>query len=366
MMKTMSTKQLLAILGGVVVAAACTNSEGAAPASQDDSTGVRVVNVEVTSLAPTTFTDYLRVTGEAAALHDVTLSAEEMGQVARFLVEKGAHVREGQVIAELDAGVLEAQLAEARAAAELAQEQYERQRSLWEDQHIGSEIAFLQARSQARTAAARVQQLEARVENTKITAPVSGIFDEKYIEAGEMATVGARIARIVSIGRIKVEAGIPERAADAVRPGSEATVSFDVLPGRTFRGRVTFVASSVDRVNRTVSIELELANPDGAIKPSMVANVELIRNRLDSVIVVPQQAVMRTEDGYQALVVVEQDGHPVAAARAVRLGPAWNSQVVVDSGLVAGERLIRLGQQLVDPGTRVRVVNAMPAEEARP
>lgn len=361
----MTTRQFGArvALGSLILAAAaaCATSEGAGVPGQDDSTGVRIVNVEVTTLEPTSFTEYLRVTGEAAALHDVTLSAEEMGQVARFLVDKGDRVRAGQVIAELDASVLRAQVAEARAAADLAREQFERQRGLWEDQRIGSEIAFLQARSASEGAAARLAMLEARLENTRITAPVDGVFDEKFIEAGEMAAPGARIARVVSTGRIKIQAGVPERAALAIRAGTRATVTFDVLPGQRFDGRVTFVGASVDRVNRTVPVEVLLDNTTGIVKPHMVANVELVQLQRENVIVVPQQAVLRTEDGYQALVVVEQDGHPVAAARSVRLGPTWANRVVVEDGLAAGERLIRLGQQLVDPGTRVRIVSAATA-----
>ncbi|MEX0691914.1 MAG: efflux RND transporter periplasmic adaptor subunit [Gemmatimonadales bacterium] len=356
----MTTKYLMAV-AALLVVAACADSEAEVPVQGDDTTGVRIVNVEVTTLAPTDFTEYLRVTGEAAALHNVTLSAEEMGQVTRFLVEKGARVRAGQVIAELDASVLRAQVDEARAAAELAAQQFERQGTLWEDQRIGSEMAFLQSRSASATAAARLAQLEARLENTRIRAPVDGVLDARLIEAGEMATPGMPIARVISAGRLKIEAGVPERAALAIRAGSAAIVTFDVLPGQRFAGRVTFVAASVDRVNRTVPVEIQLDDTGNLVKAHMVANVELVREQRTGVLVVPQQAVLRTESGYQVFVVEEREGRTVAAARAVRLGPAWASQVVIEEGLAPGDRLIRLGQQLVDPNTRVRVVAAAAA-----
>jgi len=297
-MTTQEWARAALMLAAGTMLAACANSEGASlPGQDDDTTGVRIVNVEVTMLAPGAFTEFVRVTGEAVALHDVTLSAEEMGQVARFLVEKGARVHAGQVIAELDATVLLAQADEARAASVLAREQFERQRDLWEGQRIGSEIAFLQARSGADMAAARLAMLEARIENTRIRAPVDGVFDEKFIEAGEMAVPGARIARVVSAGRLKVQAGVPERVALAIRPGTRATVTFDVLPGQRFPGRVTFVAASVDRANRTVPVEVVLDNPGDIVKPHMVANVEIVRVQREDVLVVPQEALLRTEDG---------------------------------------------------------------------
>ncbi|NIR43509.1 MAG: efflux RND transporter periplasmic adaptor subunit, partial [Gemmatimonadetes bacterium] len=82
--------------------------------------------------------------------------------------------------------VLAAQVREAEAAARLAAERYERQRRLWEEEQIGSEIAYLEAKYQAELRAARLETLEARLERTVIAAPVRGIFDERLVEVGEM------------------------------------------------------------------------------------------------------------------------------------------------------------------------------------
>jgi membrane fusion protein (multidrug efflux system) len=314
------------------------------------------VNVEVTPVTTDRFTDLLRITGEVAALHDVTLSAEEVGRIAAFPVDKGATVRQGQVIVELDDAVLRAQVAEARATADLAQEQFTRQRQLWEDEKIGSEITYLQAKANAEAARARLTTLEARLERTKVRSPVDGVFDEKFAEAGEMAMPGTRLARVVATQRVKVTGGVPERDALAVRPGDAATVTFDVLSGQVFQGRISYVGASVDPQNRTVPIEVVMDNPGGRIKPSMVANVEVARAHLADVIVVPQQVVLRTEDGFEAFVVVDENGVSTARSRRLTLGPSQGNRVVVQDGLVPGDRLITLGQQLVDDGGRVRVV----------
>ena len=346
----------VALAIGVLGAAACSRSEGAATPEED--AGVRVVNVEVTPVRLTSFTDYIRVTGEVEALYDITLSAEEPGVIERFLVPKGAAVRRGQVIVEFDSDVLAAQVREARAGAELAREEFERQRLLWEDEQIGSEIVYLRTRSAAAVAAARLATLEARLDRTKIRAPVAGIFDEKLMEVGERAAAGDPIIRVVAVRRVKIVGGVPERLAAAVRPGQLAQVSFDILPGRQFEGRIGFVGSSVDRTNRTVPIEVVMDNPEGAAKPGMIAAVQVVREQRDSAVVVPQQVVQRTEDGYQVFVAVERDGSTVAEARAVVLGPSYRNQVVIESGLDVGDRLITLGGQLVDSGSRVRIVNA--------
>lgn len=346
-----------------IAAVGCQSSEGTSNAAAE-AESVRVVNVEVTPVGTDGFTDFIRVTGEVEAMHDVTLSAEETGRIAAFRVPKGAFVRAGQVIAELDDEVLRAQVAEARAAADLAREQYERQRQLWEDEKIGSEIAYLQARSNAEAAAARLATLEARLARTRIRAPVAGVFDEKFAEAGEMAMPGSRIARVLATRQVKITGGVPERDALAVTRGDRVTVTFDVLPGEEFEGRIGYVGAGVDAVNRTVPIEVVMDNPGGVIKPRMVANVRLARAQLADVVVVPQQVVLRTEDGYEVFVVVEEGGHLTAHSRQVELGPAHGNRVVILNGLAVGDRLITLGQQLVDDGSRVRVVNQAPAATA--
>lgn len=350
------------VLGGAVAVAGCQASSGSGqPAAE---TLTRVVNVEVTPVGVNQFTDFLRITGEVEAMHDVTLSAEEVGRIAAFRVAKGAVVGAGQVIAELDTDVLRAQVAEAQAAADLAREQFDRQRQLWEVEKIGSEIAYLQARANAETAAARLATLEARLDRTRIRTPVAGVFDEKYAEAGEMAMPGTRIARVVATRQVKVAGGVPERDALVVERGDRATVTFDVLPGQEFEGRIGYVGASVDPVNRTVPIEVVMDNPGGRIKPRMVANVQVARARLADVIVVPQQVVLRTEDGYEVFVVTDEDGTQVARARRVILGASHGNRVVIRDGLAPGDRLITLGQQQVDDGSRVRVVNAASADTA--
>jgi len=341
----------------VLVAAAtvaCQSTEGESTGQPDEV--VRVVNVEVAPVRTDHFEDYLRITGQVEAMHDVTVSAEETGRIVAFRVDKGAWVDAGDVIAELDDAILTAQVQEARASATLAADQYERQRRLWEEDHIGSEIGFLQARTEAEVARARLSTLETRLARTKIRAPVAGIFDEKFAETGEMAMPGTRIARVVASRQVKVTGGVPERDALAIKVGARADIMFDVIPGETFVGRIRYMGATVDPINRTVPIEILLDNPGGRVKPRMVAEVQVARARLDDVVVVPQQVVLRTEDGYEVFVVEDVDGRPVARRRPVVVGPSAGNRVVIAEGLAPGDLLVTLGQQLVDDGSLVRIV----------
>jgi RND family efflux transporter MFP subunit len=353
------------VVFGALGIAGCSTAQGDSKdqAANESEPVVKIVNVEIVVVEPTTFSDYIRVTGEVEAYRDITLSAEETGVIESFLVEKGARVAQGAVIARLDSDILAALVAEARAAAALAAEQYERQRRLWEDEGIGSEIAYLQARFQGEIQQARVATLEVRLARTEIRTPFAGIFDERFLDEGEMASPGTPVARIVSIDRLKINGGVPERFAPSVHRGDRAVITFDVLAGRELSGRIDYVGSSVNDRSRTFPVEIVITNPGGVIKPRMIANVQLERARLENVVVVRQDVVVRTEEGYRVYVAVDRDGVPYAEARDVVLGPSYRDRVVVESGLEFGDRLVMAGAQLVDAGNRLRIVGSPTADD---
>jgi RND family efflux transporter MFP subunit len=337
---------------------ACARGEaGTSEDSAAEQVGARVVNVEVTPVATVEFTGFIRVTGEVEALSDITVAAEESGRVLEFTARKGDRVQQGQAIAKLEDDFLTAQVGEAQAAAQLAREEWERQRQLWEEDSVGTELMYLQRKYQSEIAAARLAQLQSRLERTVIRAPVTGVFDDNFLETGEMAVPGAPVVRVVSTDRVKVIAGVPERYARSVQRRDSALVTFDIFPGREFVGRVNFVGTSVDPGSRTFPIEILLDNPEGIMKPAMVANVRVQRERLSQVLVAPQHVVLRSADGYKVFVVNEADGEFLAQARTVVLGPTSGNRVVVEQGLEVGDLLITVGHQLVDDGSRVRVVN---------
>lgn len=343
--------RMLTIVSAALVAG-CSGGDSASEAEPY----VKVVNVEIQTIEPVSFAATVRITGEAQPATDVTVSAEESGRLEAFVASKGARLRPGQAIARIDDDVLSAQTDEARAGAEIAADRYERLGRLWEEENIGSEIAYLQARADSESARARYAQLQARLDRTTIRSPVSGTFDADLVDAGEMVQPGVPVARVVDASSLKVVGGVPERFATGVAAGGEAEITFDILPGRTFPGRITFVGTAVDRQSRTFPIEIVMDNPDGELKPYMIAHVVVVMRRIENAIVVPREALLRTENGFQALVVTSEEGEDLAVARAVTLDASGENTVVISEGLEAGDRLVVRGQQLADPGDRVRIV----------
>src|SRR5690606_5106699 len=111
-----------------------------------------------------------------------------------------------------------------------------------------------------------------------------------------------------------------------------------------FSGTVNFVGAAVDPSSRTFPIEVVVTNSAGTLKPGMIANVRLARATVSEALVVPQEAVLRVEDGYIVYVAEEEDGELVARSRPVVLGAAQGNQVIIESGLEAGERVVTVGQ----------------------
>lgn len=358
MIEGRTARRMMMALAGAVLVACGGDAEAGDPGSQGsaDEEFHRVINVETRTLEAASFTELIRLTGTVEANRDVTVSAEESGVVRELLVDKGALVERGRPVVKIDDRLLTSQVEEARARAELARETWERRKGLWEVDSIGTELAYLEARFAAEQAAANLATLEERLNRTMVTAPVDGVLEDRMVEVGTMVSPGTPLVRILDLTPVKIAAGVPERYAADVAPGARATITFDVLEGETFQGTISFVGSAVNVENRTFPVELTLPNPGHAIKPEMVADVSVVRRELDEVIVVPQEALVRVEEGFVVFVVATEDDREVAEARPVRTGASQRNQVVVTDGLEAGDRIIVRGQQMVAAGDRVQVV----------
>ena len=346
---------LLTLLVGALACGGDAEAGGASEAGVLVEGASRVINVEISTVKIRDFVERISLTGTVVAGQDVTLSAQESGVIRRVVVDKGATVSVGEPLLEVDDAVLRSQVEEATAQASLASETWERRKRLYEEDQVGSELAYLEAKYTAEQMSARLATLQTRLGRTVIRAPIDGVLEDRLVEVGAMVNVGTNVARIVSLDPVKVVAGVPERYARDVIVGASATTVFDVLD-LSSEGTISYVGATVNARNRTFLIELVMPNPDGLIKPQMVANVGLVRQTVEDAIVIPQEALVRVEDGYVVFVVEGDGDDAVVLSRAVELGASQRNEVVIEAGLSAGERLIVVGQQQVTAGDRINVV----------
>ena len=344
------------LLGGLATTA-CGPAGGGAVAGQTDSAaagGARSVVVETLVLEPAPYVEYVALTGSVEADRDVSVASEESGVIRAVYVEKGRTVEAGQPIAKIDDSVIRAQYEQATAEAELARETWERQRRLWEEDRIGSEMTYLRARYGAETAAANARVLAARLERTTVRAPIAGVLEDRFVEIGSTVLPGSPVARIVDLDPLKVAAGVPERYAGEVRAGAAVEILTDRADGRVFEGRATFVGTSVDAQTRTFPVEIAIPANSG-LKPGIVARLRVERRVVGQALLLPREAVLRGEEGYIVYVVIRDGDRAIAESRFVSTGAGSDGMVVVESGLAAGDEVIVVGQQQVTAGDLVQV-----------
>lgn len=359
------------IAATVVVAVAvgmtgCGETDGAqAQRSESGEERLRTVNVEVAEVQPQPFTHFIRIVGTVEAQRDVRVAAEEGGVVEAVLARKGELVSRGDVLLRINDDVLSAQLEQAASQAALAEETWERRKRLWEEDSIGTEMAYLQARYNARTARAQARVLDRRVARTTVRAPIGGILDDRMVEVGSMVSPGTPVAHVLDVDTVKVVGGVPERYAADIDRGAEVMVSVSALDGREYTGTVDFVGAAVEGGSRTFQIEVVVRNPGLGIKPGMVADVRIARRTLEDALAVPRHAVIRREDGYVVFVADRTDDGWVARARPVQPGVSRDQSVVIVAGLEPGDRVVVVGQQRLAEGDVLRLTGDAPQRPTR-
>ncbi len=330
--------------------------------------------------------------GQTVAQVRATGQQAGVAQAQAGVAQSRAGIAQAQAqVATAEAGVraARAQRQAAQAQLDLAQDQYRRQLPLVRDSILSAlefrsvetqlanarsgvaqaDAGIAQAQGQVRAAqqgvvAARagesasqagVRSAQTQLGNTRVVAPFAGVVQERLMGPGELASPGMPVVRIVSGGAVKIEAGVPERYAGAIRVGAQVSVTPTANAGGARGGRVTFVGVAVNPQTRTFPVEIQVDNSDGALKPAMVVRLGITREILENVVVVPQEAVVRDERGTSVFVAEGPEGSAAAVRREVELGPTSGDNVVIRSGVRTGEAVIVSGQSGLAEGDRVRI-----------
>ena len=187
-----------------------------------------------------------------------------------------------------------------------------------------------------------------------IHSPTSGYALNKVAVEGARVTPGEPLFEIANLDHVWLQADVYESELQYVRLGAPATMTLSYVPGRTWTGRVTFIAPTVDSMTRTVKVRLEFDNRDGALKPYMFGDV-VIEQPARRVVVVPESAVLQT--GTRSVVfVVKSDG--IFEPREVSVGTKSEQFYEVRSGLAAGEKVVTQANFLIDSESRLKAALA--------
>ena len=282
---------------------------------------------------------------------------EFSGRILRVLVDEGQNVKKGQTLAVIDDGGLSDELKLVESQANLAETIFERQSKLWSNE-IGSEIQFLEAKTNYEVQKNRLQSVREALNKTKITAPFSGTVDEIMIEAGQLVAPPmmpdqSGAFRVINLGNLYVESLIPESFIGKIRRGSSVNVNIPVNQS-SFESTVKHSGSSIDPKSRTFRIKANLPQNNNSIMPNMNAEVNILDYTNKEAILIPESIVSEDSENRKFVFVVKNN---TALKVVIQTGYTQNGFIEVTEGLKLNQVVINEGGRIVKEGQKVKVYN---------
>jgi membrane fusion protein, multidrug efflux system len=312
--------------------------------------GQKFTLVEAAPIAPSIFKTYINAQGKVDAEESVSLAAEMPGTITKINVHVGDQVNKGQVLAETDARALQQSISDLQTNAELVNQLYEKQKALW-DQKIGTEVAFLQSRTQKESLEKKMATLQEQVRMTKIISPIDGTVDAVDIKLGQLTAPGMPAIRVINFNNLKLKADLAESYASKVHKGDEVKIKFPDA-NDTISARVNYSARSINPLNRTFAVEV-LLDSKREFHPNQIAVLSI--NDYSSakpVISLPLNYVQKDLKSQPFVLVAENNK---AVKKNVKLGKEYNGKVEITEGLTGQDSVITSGYDGLNEGDIIRI-----------
>jgi RND family efflux transporter MFP subunit len=353
--------------------------------------------VEVIEVGASSKVSELQLPGNIEAVTEAPILARADGYIRRRLVDIGDHVTAGQPLAEIEAPELDQQVLQAKANVQQAQaaldqavaneqqgksnlelarvtaqrwgslvaagvvskqdnDQYQAQ---YQSQIAGVnalEKAILAQRANIAAAEANLARLNEMQGYRIVKAPFAGVITLRNVDVGALVTSGSTMLyRIAQTGTLRTYVNVPQANSSSIHAGQKALVSVTNLPGRTFTGTVARTANSLDPSSRTLLVEVQVPNPDGALMPGMYAQVDFSNSRANAPLLVPAEALMVRAEGTQ-IAVVGPDS--TVHLQKIVIGRDYGDRLEVLQGLQIGDRIIANPDDNAREGVKVDAVEA--------
>jgi len=313
--------------------------------------------ITVFAAKDTVFNHYLELQANVQTKENIVLNSEMGGILQQVYVTEGQSVTKGQTLGKIDDGGLSSQLAQMETQAALAKTTFERQQNLW-NQKIGSEIQFLQAKTNYKAQLKAVAQVKSQLAKTIIRAPFSGTIDDVITEKGSVVGPGTPVMRIVSLNNMYLDAEVPEKNIGSVKKGSEVIVNFPVL-GESLNTKILQVSNYINPENRSFNIQIAVPNKNGKIKPNLTSKIQIKDYSNPNAITVPISIISENAEGDQYLYIaanVDKEGNAIAKKVIVKTGQSQNGSIEITEGIKDGDQIINEGARSVKDGQKVSII----------
>ena len=315
-------------------------------------------------ISPERFEHYLQVQGDVATKQNIVLYPQFSGQLQTLHVSVGDQVKKGDLLATLDDNGMAQQLNQLMVQEALAKTTFERQEKLWH-QNIGSELQYLQAKTQYEAQRSLTQQVAQQLEKSKIVAPFDGTIDAVLAEAGTVVSAGmSPVFRLVNLSNMYLKADVPEGYLNDVVAGKKVIVNFPVLRLEV-PSKIRSVGRYINPDNRTFSVEVDLPNNKAQIKPNLTAQININDYTNDQALLVPQSVISENAAGEQYVYTTKYDqerNQSMAKKQMVVTGKTEGDFVEIIQGIQPGDTVIAEGARSVKDGQPISILKTITHE----
>lgn len=315
-------------------------------------------------ISPERFEHYLQVQGDVATKQNIVLYPQFSGQLQTLHVSVGDQVKKGDLLATLDDNGMAQQLNQLMVQEALAKTTFERQEKLWH-QNIGSELQYLQAKTQYEAQHSLTQQVSQQLEKSKIVAPFDGTIDAVLAEAGTVVSAGmSPVFRLVNLSNMYLKADVPEGYLNDVVAGKKVIVNFPVLRLEV-PSKIRSVGRYINPDNRTFSVEVDLPNNKAQIKPNLTAQININDYTNDQALLVPQSVISENAAGEQYVYTTQYDqerNQSMAKKQMVVTGKTEGDFVEIIQGIQPGDTVIAEGARSVKDGQPISILKTITHE----
>jgi RND family efflux transporter MFP subunit len=308
--------------------------------------------VAVTEMLATTFSHYIEVQAKVDGDEDVNVNAEMPGVITSVLAKAGDHVSKGEVLATMDDRAIRQSLDALKVQRDMAVTMFDKQQNLW-NQKIGSEVQFIQARSQKESIEKQCASLQAQWEMTRIKSPISGTVDEVDVKLGSATAPGYPAFRVVNLSNLKVKGEVAESFISKVKTGSDVILFFPDQ-NKEVKTKLTYSGQAVNKLNRTFNVEAAISPKDGNFFPNQVVILKIVDYVNPNSFIVPVSSLMKSSDGEYVFVASNENGKMISKRKIISSGMTYNGIAEIKTGIESGDKIITTGNQNLVEGDLIR------------
>lgn len=321
-------------------------------------------SVSTTVAKTSTWQPSVEAVGNLRASNGTSLAAEVSGIVTAIHFDSGAMVKTGQLILELNAAPLKAQLEQLRVAVRLAKQTYDRDLAQLKMQAVSQAAVDISA-ANLKSALAQVTMQEAIIAQKSIRAPFSGQLGIRQVDLGQYLAPGTALVNLQKLDPMYLDFTVPQAQIDLIHVGESVTVQTNAFPNKAFTGTISAIEPQVDISTRNLKVRASIANPNGELLPGLFATARVKRGDEKQYVTLPNSAIAYNPYGSTVFIVKSEgkgaDGKPklVVEQRFVTTGLTRGDQVAVLSGLQVNEVVVTSGQLKLRNGTPIFINNSV-------